>query len=155
MTTVFYSGNPLNPEVETSALLLPILKKAQKEHGHLSEEVLKRISKETKIPISRIYGVATFYSMLHTTKPGKTIIEVCGSPSCCVNGALDLVGFLEAELKVKAGETTKDGKFSLHKTSCIGCCDEAPAMLFNGKPCTNLTKEKITKLLSEESQCKS
>jgi len=134
---------------EHDVLLLPLLRKAQKKHGYLSEESLKKISRKTGVPISRVYGVATFYSMLHTEKQGENVIEVCSSPSCCVNGSLDLVRFLEKELKVKTGKTTKDRKFSLCKTSCIGCCDHPPAMLLNGRPFTDLTKEKLRALLKK------
>ena len=134
---------------EHDVLLLPLLRKEQKERGYLSEEVLKKISRKTGVPISRVYGVATFYSMLHTEKQGRNVIEVCSSPSCCVNGSLDIVRFLEKELKIKAGKTTtnKDGKFSLYKTSCIGCCDHPPAMLLNGRPFTDLTEEKLRVLI--------
>lgn len=135
-----------------SKLLLPELVKAQKKHGYLSEDTLKKISKELGIPISRVYGAATFYSFLHTEKIGKNIIRVCNSPSCHVNSSWNIIEFLEEELKVVLGQTTHDKKFSLFESSCIGCCDEAPAMLLNGKPYTNLTKEKLKKILAK---CKS
>ena len=130
-----------------SDIVLNILRKAQKKYGYLSEEVFKEISKKTKIPISRLYGVATFYTMLRTSEQGKSIIEICGSPSCYLNHGLDIENFLEKELKIEFGETTKDGKISLYKTSCIGCCDKAPAMLLNGKAVGNLTKEKIKEIM--------
>ena len=130
--------------------LLELLKKEVKKKGFISEEAAKRISKKTDIPVSRVYGAATFYSFLHTKPQGKNIIHLCTSPSCTVNGSFNLLKFLEKELKMKLGQTNK--KFSLYETSCIGCCDEAPAMLLNGKPCTKLTKEKIKKILIK---CKS
>ncbi len=130
-------------------LILPILRKEHKKHGYLSEDILKKISKKTKVPVSRLYAVATFYTMLHTEKQGKNIIEICGSPSCYLNGELDLENFLEKELNIEFGQTTKDKKISLYKTSCIGCCDKAPAMLLNGKAITNLTKEKVKTILKK------
>lgn len=135
-----------------SEIIINILREEQKKHGYLSEEVLKDISKRTNIPVSRLYGVATFYTMLRTSEQGKTIIEICGSPSCYVNGELDIERFLEKELGIEIGETTKDGKISLYKTSCIGCCDTAPAMMVNGKVHGNLTKEKVREILDK---CKS
>ncbi|MBW2991880.1 NAD(P)H-dependent oxidoreductase subunit E [Candidatus Woesearchaeota archaeon] len=132
-----------------SEIILNLLRKAQKKSGYLSEEILKKISKKTKIPISRLYGVATFYTMLRTSKQGKHIIEICGSPSCYVNGGIDLENFLEKELGIEIGETTKDGKISLYKTSCIGCCDKAPAMLLDGKAVVNLTKEKVKEIIKK------
>ena len=142
----------MTKKTKIDKLLLPELVKAQKKYGYLSEETLKKISKELKLPISRVFGVATFYSFLHTEKIGKNVIYVCNSPSCHVNGSWGIIEFLEEELKVVLGQTTHDKKFSLFESSCIGCCDEAPAMLLNGKPYTNLTKEKIKKILRK---CKS
>lgn len=133
-------------------ILLPILRKEHKKHGYLSEEVLKKISIKTKVPVSRLYGVATFYTMLHTEEQGKNIIEICGSPSCYVNGSLNIENFLEKELGIEFGETTKDKKISIYKTSCISCCGKAPVMLLNGRPETNLTKEKIKEIIKK---CKS
>lgn len=130
-------------------IIINILRKAQKKERYLSEETLKKISTKYKIPIARLYGVATFYEMIRTKKQGKHIIELCGSPSCYLNEGLNLEKFLEKELKIKFGETTKNKKISLYKTSCIGCCDKAPAMLLDGKPVTSLTKEKVMEILKK------
>lgn len=130
-------------------ILLNILHKAQKEHGYLSEHVLKQISLEQDIPISRLYGVAKFYTMLKTEPQGKNIIEICGSPSCLLNNGQALEDFLEKELKIDIGQTTEDGLFSLYKTSCIGCCDEAPAMLINKEPYTKLTVERLKSIIKK------
>jgi NADH:ubiquinone oxidoreductase subunit E len=132
--------------------LLPKLEKEQKKSGWISEKALKRISTETGIPISRVYATATFYSHLHVLKQGKNIIEICNSPSCYLNDSLDLINFIEKELKIKSGQTTKNGKFSLHICSCIGCCNKAPAMMINKKVYGNLTKEKVREILKK---CKS
>lgn len=132
-----------------SELLMNILHEEQKKHGYLSEEALKKISVKQDIPISRLYSVAKFYTMFHTEPQGKYIIELCGSPSCVLNNGVPLEKFLEKELGVLIGQTTKDGLFSLYKTSCIGCCDEAPAMLVNGEPHTKLTVERMEALLSK------
>ena len=97
-------------------IILNILRKAQKKEGYLSEKMLKGISTKYSIPISRLYGVATFYEMLRTEKQGKHIIELCGSPSCYLNNSINLEKLLEKKLKIKFGETTKDRKISLYKT---------------------------------------
>lgn len=132
-----------------SELLMNILWEEQKRHGYLSEEALKRISIEHDIPIARLYGVAKFYTMFHTEPQGKYIFEICGSPSCVLNNGVQLEKYLEKELGIAIGQTTKDRLFSLYKTSCIGCCDEAPAMLINGEPHTKLTVERMQALLSK------
>jgi len=130
-------------------ILLNILREAQDEHGYLSEHVLKQISIEHNIPIARLYGVVKFYMMLKTEPQGKYVIELCGSPSCVLNDSITVEKFLKKELEIDIGETTKDMFFSLYKTSCIGCCDEAPAMLVNGKAYTNLTVERVTHLINK------
>jgi|TARA_Y100000310_G_scaffold343961_2_gene454197 NADH:ubiquinone oxidoreductase subunit E len=127
--------------------LLQELRKIQEKEGVISEEAMKKLSKKLDTPISQIYGVATFYAHLHTNKQGKYVIEICDSPSCYVNGSIDIIKYIEKKLKVRSGGTTKDGKFSLHICSCIGCCNEAPAMKINKKVYGKLTKEKIDSIL--------
>jgi NADH:ubiquinone oxidoreductase subunit E len=130
-------------------ILLNILHKEQDQKGYISIEALKRISSERNIPISRLYGVVKFYTMFRTEPQGQYIIELCGSPSCVQNESREIEKFIEKELKIKIGETTKDKLFSVYKTSCIGCCDEPPAMLLDGKPVTKLTMPRVKKLLQE------
>lgn len=128
-------------------MLLAELEKIQKKYSYIPEKEAKKLSKRLNIPISRIYGVITFYSHLYTEKQGKKNIKICNSPSCYLNGSLDLIKEIESILKIKSGQTTKDRKYSLHITSCIGCCNKAPAMLINDKLYYNLTKEKIKEIL--------
>ena len=129
-------------------LLLPELKKIQKKQGYVSEAAMKKLSKKLNIPISKIYAAATFYAQIHTKPQGKYIIEICNSPSCYINGSLNIIKHLEKKLKMKSGQTTKNKKFSLHICSCIGCCDKAPAMKINSKAYGNLTKEKINSIIN-------
>ncbi len=128
-------------------ILLNELHDEQARGGYLSERGLKQMSKRTGVPISRLYAVATFYLMFHTRPQGRHVIELCGSPSCVLNDGTRLQDALESQLKVKAGETTADGSCSLYKTSCIGCCDEAPALLLDGLPQTNLTAQRVKELV--------
>ncbi|MCK4521494.1 MAG: NADH-quinone oxidoreductase subunit NuoE, partial [Nanoarchaeota archaeon] len=128
-------------------IVLSLLEKLQKKDSYISENSLKKLALKHNIPLAELYGVATFYHMLHTEKQGRNIIRICNSPSCYVNGSLNLIKDIENMLKIKSGETTKDRKFSLHICSCIGCCDKAPAMMINDKVYGNLTKEKLRKIL--------
>ncbi|VVB77661.1 Thioredoxin-like [2Fe-2S] ferredoxin [uncultured archaeon] len=130
-------------------ILINRLREIQNKEGYVSEESLKKLSLELKIPISQLYGVATFYSMIYTKKQGKYVIELCASPSCFLNGSWNLEDYLKKELKIDIGETTKNKKFSLKKTSCIGCCDKPPAMLLNGKVYTSLTEKKLKDILKK------
>ncbi len=130
-------------------ILLNILHEVQDKEGYLSEENLKKISIKYQIPISRLYGMATFYTHFKIKEQGEHIIEICGSPSCVLNKSREIEDFIEKELKVEIGETTKDKKFSVYKTSCIGLCNEAPAMLVDGKPYTKLTIPRVKELLKD------
>ena len=136
-------------EKKESKLLMNILHRAQEKHGYFSEALLKKLSAKHNIPIARLYGVVKFYTMFHTSPQGKYIIEMCGSPSCVLNDGKSIEKFLEAELGIHIGQTTKDKMFSLYKTSCIGCCDEAPAVLINCEPHTKLTVERLRTLLAK------
>lgn len=129
--------------------MLNIFHEEQDKKGYISIDFLKKISTKYNIPISRLYGVVKFYTMLRTEPQGKYIIELCGSPTCVLHESREIENFLKKELKIDIGDTTKDKMFSVYKTSCIGCCDEPPAMLLNGKPITNLTIEKVKKLIKE------
>ncbi len=129
-------------------LLLPMLQAIQTKFGCISEANAHYLAKKTGTPFSKIYGVITFYEMLYTEPKGKYIIRICNSPSCYLNGSLNLIRFLSLLLKIKSGETTKDRKFSLEIVSCIGCCDKAPAMMINDKVYGNLTEKKIREIIS-------
>ena len=129
-------------------ILLNILHEVQDREGYLSEKNLREISEKYDVPISKLYSVVTFYTMLKIQKQGKYIIELCGSPSCVLNKSREIEKFLEKELKIEIGETSEDKLFSVYKTSCIGCCDEAPAMLINGEPYTKLTVERVREILA-------
>lgn len=137
----------LDEIIDSKKLLLPILTEIQDKHGYISEDIIRELSKKTGMPMSKIFGVATFYSFLTTKQLGKNIIYICNSPTCYVNGAMNLIKVIENELGIKSGETTEDGKFTLHIGSCIGCCDNAPAMLVNDERHINLTEKKIKEIL--------
>jgi NADH-quinone oxidoreductase subunit E len=134
---------------DSSELLLSKLRTLEHKHGYISEEQLKKAAKEADISIIQAYEVATFYSFLTTKKLGKYVIRVCNSPSCFVNGSETIVQVFERLLKIKSGQTTKDGKFTLLTTSCIGCCHMAPAALINQKAYGNLNEGKIKEVLAK------
>jgi len=133
----------------SQASLLPALWLAQKEFGYVSEEVVSYLSKALELPKSRIYGVASFYTMFNKKPVGKYLVQVCGNISCAMMGAEGLFDYLSRKLGIKEGETSKDGKFTLIKVECLGACGEAPMMQVNDNYYGNLTKEKVDKILAE------
>ena len=113
--------------------LIEVLHKAQDSFGYLDEEVLLYIARSLKLPLSRVYGVATFYH-LFTLKPGgDCTCVVCLGTTCHVKGGSELMAALEIELGIHMGETTADGKVSLVAARCLGACGIAPVMAIDGE----------------------
>ena len=106
------------------------------------------ISRELNIPVTEVYGTATFYSFLECKKMGKYIIRICKTITCSMKGEKQILLAIEDMLKIKVGETTQDGKFTLLETNCLGFCHKAPAMLINNEVYTELTPEKIREILT-------
>lgn len=139
----------INRVGKTPDKLLEILIETQRnsEGNYITENELRIISKALGVPLSKVYGVATFYSMLSTKKRGKYIIQVCKSGPCYVNGTSTVVDVFENVLGIKMGEVTNDGLFSLEYTSCLGACDIAPAVKINEQLYGNLTVGKIIEIV--------
>ena len=108
--------------------LISLLQDVQNQYGYLPEVVLKKLSELIDIPLSRIYGVATFYNQFRLTPLGENVIRVCRGTACHVKNSSNILYALETELKIKAGETTKDKKFTLEVVNCIGACSIAPVI---------------------------
>lgn len=133
----------------SSGDVIPALQDIQEEFGYLSEENMEALSKKIKVPLSRISGVATFYSQFRLKPLGENKISICRGTACHVHDSETLLKFLEKKLNIKSGEVTRDGKFSLESVNCIGACAKAPAMMINDKVYGNLTEEKIEEILKE------
>jgi NADH:ubiquinone oxidoreductase subunit E len=134
---------------DTKAALMPVLQEINYKYGNLSEYMIMRIAEAFDMSATEIYGTATFYHFLRTKSVGTYVISLCKTVSCDMKGKDRIVKVLENELGVKIGQTTADGKFTLEYTSCIGMCDQSPAMLINGKVYSSLTPEKVVDILKE------
>ncbi|MCW3786195.1 NADH-quinone oxidoreductase subunit NuoE [Plebeiibacterium sediminum] len=127
--------------------LLPILQGVVEQHKYLSEEAMVEIARELDISAARVFGTASFYSFLNTRPMGKYIIRVCKTITCMMHGKNQIIQELEKSLKIKLGETTLDGKFTLLETNCLGQCHKGPAMLINDEPYTELNPEKVREII--------
>lgn len=128
--------------------IIPSLYIAQKEnHGWVNQDVIRHLSQVLGLPESRINEVFTFYTMFNQKNVGKYHVQVCGTLSCHVNGAQDLINHMCKELKVKMNEVTPDGKFSISRVECLGSCGTAPMMMVNEDYHENLTPESAMNLL--------
>jgi bidirectional [NiFe] hydrogenase diaphorase subunit len=112
--------------------LIEILHKAQEAFGYLEEDVLMYIASELKLPLSRVYGVATFYHLFSLKPKGKHTCVVCLGTACYVKGAGALLEALDKDIHLHPGETTPDEQISLMTARCIGACGIAPAVVFDG-----------------------
>jgi len=124
-----------------------VLQDIQALYGYLPKEALQQMSQKYSIALSEIYGVATFYSQFKFNKPGENQIKVCHGTACHINNAVRISQTVEDLLKIKPGETTEDGKFSLEDVACLGCCSLAPVIMVNGKVYGNLDEKKVKKIL--------
>lgn len=123
--------------------LLEVLNSAQEAFGYLSPEVMVYISGHLGVPLSRVYGVATFYHMFTFEPLGKHNCIVCTGTACHVKGSDQIVAALEEEFQVKAGSTTEDGLFSLTIARCLGSCGLAPVTVLDGEVSGKQTPEGV------------
>ena len=112
--------------------LMMILSDIQNEYGYIPLDVQQIVSEETGISVAEIYGVVTFYSFFSLTPKGKYVIGCCLGTACYVKGAQNVIDKFSEILKIKPGETTADGMFTLDALRCIGACGIAPAVSING-----------------------
>lgn len=138
------------PEDQRQAALLPTLWLAQEEWGWLSPEVMRYVAERIGVTPAHVLGVATFYTMFLTQKPGEHLLEVCTSVSCCMTGGRETLRSLCDKLGIEPGQTTPDGKFTVRAAECLGSCDTSPMMqVDNDVYVENLTPEKLDALIGE------
>ncbi|QCX32501.1 NADH-quinone oxidoreductase subunit NuoE [Caloramator sp. E03] len=134
---------------EVKGGLMPVLQQIQNVYGYLPEDILKKVSEELNIPMTEIYGVATFYSFFSLKPKGEHIIRVCLGTACYVKGAQQIIDKLSEVLSVEVNDTTKDGKFTLEATRCLGACGLAPVMMIDSKVYGRLTPDDIPNIIKE------
>ncbi|XRX43220.1 MAG: NADH-quinone oxidoreductase subunit NuoE [Buchnera aphidicola (Tetraneura sorini)] len=125
--------------LNSRAVSIEALKIVQKKRGWVSLDSIYEIAKLLNLPPIEIEEVATFYSHIYRRPVGRNVIRYCDSMVCYVTGYIEIENELKRILKIKKGETTKDNRFTLLPTCCLGCCDKSPAMMINDKTYTKLT----------------
>ena len=129
--------------------MMPILQEAQDIYGYLPIEVQEIIARETGEPIEEIYGIATFYSQFKLNPNGKYAIAICLGTACYVKGSGDIANAFSEALDLPVGSTSKDGKYSLEATRCIGACGLAPVLTVNGDVYGRLTTADVPGILAK------
>ncbi len=127
--------------------LIQILLEVQREFNWLPREALKRISERLKVPLSRIYHIATFYKAFSLVPKGKHHVTVCMGTACHVRGSPRILERVEQVLGIKAGETRSDLRFSLETVNCLGCCALGPVMVVDGTYYGGMTVSKVEEIL--------
>jgi len=139
----------MKPYQDRTGGILQAFHAVQQEINYLPEEAIIAAAQVFGIPAKEAYGVATFYSYFSTKPRGKYVIRMCQSAPCHIAGAAEVIAALEKELGIKVGETTRDGKYTLELTECVGQCQQTPGITINNKPYGGLTAEKISAILAE------
>lgn len=129
--------------------LIPILQDIQTSEGHLSKESIVEVGSHLNIPSSKIFGVATFYNQFRFQPNGKYHVQVCRGTACHVLGSVTVLQEMEKQLKIKAGETTRDGLFSIEVVACIGACGLAPVISINGEFHAKVTAACIGEIIED------
>lgn len=137
----------LFPEGKQKSALLRVLHIAQAHFGWLSVDVMDYVARLLHIQPIEVYEVATFYSMYDTQQVGKVKLEVCRTGPCMIEGAENIVNYIEKKLGIKDGETTADGIFTLKTVECLGACGYAPMLQAGEKFHEHLTEEKVDTLI--------
>ena len=129
--------------------VINVLHKVQGEYGYLPAEVQELVAKELNIPVSRVYGIVSFYSFFTMTPKGEHPISVCLGTACYVRGAEKVLDELKRQLGINVGEVTPDGKFSLTCLRCVGACGLAPVIEVGDKVYGRMTPDRVKDVLAE------
>jgi NADH-quinone oxidoreductase subunit E len=126
---------------------LAIMQDIQREFNYIPREAMEAISEYLLIPLSKLYGMATFYKALSLNPKGKYVIKVCDGTACHIRSSMVVLSELKKLLEIKEGEITPDGLFSLETVNCVGACALAPVMVINGEYHGKLTPQDIAGII--------
>lgn len=129
--------------------LIPVLHALQDKFGYLTPEAMEEVASWLSVPVSEVYGTATFYTLFSTKPLGTHVVRLCDSTPCHIEGSKGIKKAIEGALGIGAGQTTQDGKFSFQLVSCMGLCGVAPAIMVDDDVYGNLTPEMIPDILAK------
>ena len=151
---------PVPPEVEIASFLdspgrvspdsnlIGVLQQVQDRFGFLPAEALRRIGRRMRIPLSRIYGVVSFYAQFYTTPRGKHTIRCCRGTACHVRGSKHIIEMVSRRLGLADGQTDDDMKFSFETVACLGACALSPVAIIDGKYYGKMTPRRLEQILN-------
>ena len=128
-------------------MLIPMMQDLQAECGYLPADQLRRLAERMELPLTRLYGIATFYSSFRLTPKGRHEVTLCVGTVCYLKGAGAISEAVTKEFRVDAGGTTPDGLFSFMPVNCVGACAVAPVMIVDGKYYDGVTQDAARDIL--------
>lgn len=134
---------------DTKGPLMQVMQKAQDIFGYLPLEVQTFIAEGLNVPVTEVYGVATFYSQFSLEPKGEHTLSICLGTACYVKGAQGVLDRIKKELGISEGKTTKDGRFTLLATRCLGCCGLAPVLTIGDEVYGRVVPDDIPKILAK------
>lgn len=155
-----YKGDPLAepapPELLTILdrhrgqpdALITVLEQIQLHYGYLPERQLQYTARELNYPLSRVYGVATFYNLFQLSPPGRYQVRVCKGTACHVNRSAAILERILTGLGIGEDETTPDGQITMQSVACVGACSLAPVLVVNERTYGRMTPEKAWRIVS-------
>lgn len=132
--------------------LIPILQQAQELYNYLPRPVLERIARRLRLPMSKIYGVATFYSQFYLERRGRHVLKICDGTACHVKGTPALLTGIRDEYGLQPGETTEDYELTVEVVYCLGSCALAPVAVLDDQVVGNLKREQLSQVVRNRIQ---
>jgi bidirectional [NiFe] hydrogenase diaphorase subunit len=134
---------------DASHALIETLHAVQEAFGYLEPDLMRYVASRLKVPLSRVYAVATFYHFFTLKPPGEHTCVLCKGTACYIGGTAEILRRVEEMLGIQAGQTTADGKVSFMIARCLGSCGLAPAGVFDGSIVGNLTLDTVVNKLQQ------
>ncbi len=129
--------------------IITMLQEIQEYYGYISSEAIFRLTRITGVPASDIYSIVTFYSQFRLSPKGENLIKICRGTACHLNESEELSRAIYDYLGIQDNETTPDGKFTIEKVACLGCCSLSPAIMINDEVFGRLSPDNIPQVISD------
>lgn len=132
--------------------VIPVLQEIQDAYGYTPPAAIQRIADNIGVPASEIYAIVTFYAQFRLEPIGENLIKVCHGTACHLSGAERIAQAIAQATGAGEGETSEDGKFTVERVACLGCCSLAPCVMVNNEVHGRLTPETVNKIVSHQVQ---
>lgn len=148
-TNLAIAGDIIARYPRRKSALIPLLHLAQEQDGHVTDEAMRQIAELVGVTPAEVLGTGSFYEMFRFERTGRYLINICGTMSCALMGARELMLAAERALGVHAGGTTDDGMFTLHQAECQAACTEAPCLQVNYRYRFKMTPDGVEQLIDD------